>query len=303
MKKKTKWSKKCHSCDNIITYRDKYTFEIGMKKITECKNCKNKIYPDLVEYKRKCKVCEEYMIYKYKKSYYRAIRNDKCCSSCSHIESMKLEKRRMAVVTSNKKRVGSKRTDETKHLMSKSAKGNKNKLGWKTPSKTKKKLRVSTINYIENAKGKCVPRYNINSIKIIDEYGKQHGYNFQHAENGGEYHIKELGYWVDGYDKEKNVVIEYYEKAHKRQTEKDKIRKQEIVDLLGCKFIELKEWGLNRTRGHAFSVKQMELLGEVIKQFDMNGWRVMNKKSIKKMMENENWKKSKFKKGHEYYGK
>jgi len=59
----------------------------------------------------------------------------------------------------------------------------------------------------------------------------------------------------------------------------------------------------NRTRGHAFSVKQMELLGEVIKQFDMNGWRVMNKKSIKKMMENENWKKSKFKKGHEYYGK
>ncbi|MBT4207976.1 hypothetical protein HOE22_06485 [Candidatus Woesearchaeota archaeon] len=50
----------------------------------------------------------------------------------------------------------------------------------------------------------------------------------------------------------------------------------------------------NRTRGHAFSIDQMKLLGEVIKTFNMDGWRIMSKKSIKKMMENDNWKKSKF---------
>ena len=62
------------------------------------------------------------------------------------------------------------------------------------------------------------------------------------VENAGEYHIKELGYWVDGYDKNKNVVIEYYENAHKYKKERDEQRKQEIIDFLDCKFIELKEW-------------------------------------------------------------
>ena len=59
--------------------------------------------------------------------------------------------------------------------------------------------------------------------------------------NGGEFHIKEMGYWVDGYDSDKNVVVEYYEKAHKRTTERDARRKQEIVDHLGCEFIEIWE--------------------------------------------------------------
>lgn len=46
------------------------------------------------------------------------------------------------------------------------------------------------------------------------------------------------------YDEEKNVVIEYYEPRHERQTEKDAKRKREIKKLLKCKFIEIKEWGL-----------------------------------------------------------
>ena len=63
--------------------------------------------------------------------------------------------------------------------------------------------------------------------------------DLQHAENGGEYHIKELGYWVDGYSKEKNIVLEYYERAHKSQIEKDIRRKQEIINHLGCEFYEI----------------------------------------------------------------
>ena len=65
--------------------------------------------------------------------------------------------------------------------------------------------------------------------------------DLQHAENGGEYHIKELGYWVDGYSEEKNIVIEYYESFHEKQKERDERRKQEIIEFLGCKFIEIKE--------------------------------------------------------------
>jgi len=107
----------------------------------------------------------------------------------------------------------------------------------------KQKMRLAAINRIAQNKGQCHPSYNPAACKAIDEYGKLHGYNFQHAENGGEFYINELGYWVDGYDKEKNVVIEYYEKAHRRRKEKDLRRKQEIQVLLKCEFIELEERG------------------------------------------------------------
>ena len=90
--------------------------------------------------------------------------------------------------------------------------------------------------------------YNKNSIAIIEEYGLQHGYSFQHAENGGEYLIKELGYWVDGYDIQNNVVIEYYEKRHNKRESiiRDEVRKEQIVKLLGCKFIEIREKAISK---------------------------------------------------------
>lgn len=116
--------------------------------------------------------------------------------------------------------------------------------GRKHTKSTKKKQRISTLHYIENMTGQLAPRYNINSISIIEEYGSKHGYNFQHAENGGEYHIKELGYFVDGYDKDKNVVIEIDEPHHFDSNgelkERDKIRQNEITEYLGCKFIRIK---------------------------------------------------------------
>ena len=92
--------------------------------------------------------------------------------------------------------------------------------------------------------GQMFPFFNKDACALIDEYGKKHGYQFQHAMNGGEYHIKELGYWVDGYDSEKNVVIEVDEAHHfdvnGNLSEKDIRRQAEIEDFLQCKFIRLK---------------------------------------------------------------
>ena len=106
-------------------------------------------------------------------------------------------------------------------------------------------MRLGAIKRIENTKlngGQMKPNYNPNSISILEQKSKElEIYDLQHAENGGEFYIKELGYWVDGYSKEKNVVIEYYEKYHDKQTEKDLIRQKEIQDFLKCQFIIIKE--------------------------------------------------------------
>jgi len=119
----------------------------------------------------------------------------------------------------------------------------RNMVGKHHTPETKNKIRIKSIQYITKCNGNCVPRYNLNSIKMIEDYGKVNGYIFQHAENGGEYHIKELGYFVDGYDKNKNVVIEVDEKQHFKNgnlCQEDLSRQKEIEDFLGCKFIRLK---------------------------------------------------------------
>jgi hypothetical protein len=87
------------------------------------------------------------------------------------------------------------------------------------------------------------PMFNVEGCNKILEYGKKYNYKFQTAINGGEYFVKPLGYWLDGYDFENNVVIEYMEKHHQtpQHMKKDKIRKKRIMECLSCKFIEI--WG------------------------------------------------------------
>lgn len=104
------------------------------------------------------------------------------------------------------------------------------------------KIRIKRILEIENNKGQVIPNYNPSSIPIIEQKAKELGIiDLQHAENGGEFYIKELGYWVDGYSKEKNTVIEYYEKHHNRTKKRDKRRKEEIISYLNCEFIIIYE--------------------------------------------------------------
>ena len=117
--------------------------------------------------------------------------------------------------------------------------------------KTKCKLRLNQISIISVAKfngGQVFPNYNKSSISFIENYGKNNGYNFKHAENGGEFYIKELGYWVDGYDENKNVVIEFDEKHHDRQLSKDNKRQEEIINHLKCDFIRLNEDGSEKLK-------------------------------------------------------
>lgn len=86
-----------------------------------------------------------------------------------------------------------------------------------------------------------VTAYNKGAIPIIDQYGKENGYKFQHAENGGEYQIPGTRFFVDAYDLDKNVVLEYDERHHFRGKQIiDDIKRQEIIgNKLKCTFIRL----------------------------------------------------------------
>ena len=203
-------------------------------------------------FKRQCKQCGNDVFHKDEKNLKRALRENRICTSCSNtikavgeknsmfgkkhtqstIEKIK-EKRKFQIITedaiTNMSIAGKRRCEEYNHW-----------LGRKHKPETIDKLRVLHSKKIIN--NKWHPAFNISACNIIENYGKKYGYNFQHAMNGGEFFIEELGYWVDGYDVNKNVVIEYYETGHKYYEDKDEIRIKNIIQHLNCEVVILREW-------------------------------------------------------------
>jgi hypothetical protein len=103
----------------------------------------------------------------------------------------------------------------------------------------KLKLRINAARH-----KKTIPCYNKNACEYFNNLMKENSCFIKHDENGGEFYIKELGYYVDGYDSENNIVYEWDEKQHFRKgilRNKDIIRQNEIIDLLECDFIRIKE--------------------------------------------------------------
>lgn len=139
-------------------------------------------------------------------------------------------------------------TPEWREKFSNNRKGKNNPMfGKKHSPESNRKRRIKMIEYKENHfknKGQMNPMYNQEACRLIEQFNKKYGFNFQHAENGGEYHIKELGYWVDGYDEEQNIVIEVDEKHHfdfyGNLSEKDLNRQKEIENFLNCQFIRIR---------------------------------------------------------------
>jgi hypothetical protein len=140
-------------------------------------------------------------------------------------------------------------SNETKNKIKESTKDRESYwLGKKRNDEDKTKMRLSAIKRVENKlidNNQIFPNYNKYSIFYLEKYASENDYNIQHAENGGEFYIKDLGYWVDGYDLEKNAVIEFDEKHHnkKRQIIKDMYRQNQIINHLKCSFIRLDENG------------------------------------------------------------
>ena len=104
------------------------------------------------------------------------------------------------------------------------------------------------LQYLEKLKNRLnnnqqiLPNYNSESCLFFDKISVENNIHICHAMNGGEYRIKELGYWLDGYDLKNNVVYEWDEPSHflnGKLREKDLIRQTEIEKFLKCKFIRI----------------------------------------------------------------
>lgn len=113
-------------------------------------------------------------------------------------------------------------------------------------AKAREKMRKSTCEYLKKL-NPTPCRYNKNSIPVLERIAEEHGWHIQHAENGGEFYTG-IGYFVDAYDKEKNVVLEYDEKKHYYDVDNnilcdnDLERQSQIIQHLHCEY-----WRYNET--------------------------------------------------------
>ena len=196
---------------------------------------------------RNCPECGKEIPYTRKFDRDRAERRNRNCKLCA----LRSEKIRKKISKSCKEIKHKPCSEETKKKISESKRGcvpwNKGLTKYDDPrlkcsDKSKKKSRLSAIKRIKKQNGQISPNYNKSAISKIEAEAKKYNVtDLQHAETpDGEFQV--CGYFVDGRSKEKNIVFEYYEKAHKYQTERDERRKQEIIKELDCKFIEIKEW-------------------------------------------------------------
>jgi hypothetical protein len=215
-KQSIKWCRKCPQCFVEIVYKNKPLYVKANKRNSSCNKCKYKLITipvPLNGWMRKCPMCNQQITYKNKRGMDFGNQNDRVCKSCSSILSNE-QHPRCNPCSDDRRR----------------------------------KARIFSINRLNNIYGEynmMITRTNPISCKFIDEYSKKEGYNFQHALNGGEYFIENMGYYVDGYDKEKNIVFEYDEPHHYYKSGllkfKDIRRMNEIKQVLKCKFIRYNE--------------------------------------------------------------
>ena len=124
---------------------------------------------------------------------------------------------------------------ETRLRMSKS------KIGKKHKNETLIKMRISTLNRIKKQGG--IICYNPKACEYFNKLNEEKKWNLQHSKNGGE--IECIGYSLDAYDKNLNIVVEYDEPRHYdiygNLKPKDIKRMDEIKTHLGCKFLRYNE--------------------------------------------------------------
>jgi hypothetical protein len=221
------------------------------------KKSNEKIENDITEKKwtRNCPKCDKVLNYANKHSYLWATRNTKQCKPCGMLnntngkgnagkqhseEDVRKQRERMIGNTYGK---GKPKPDSWKVKISEKYKGLGNPFYGKNHTEEFKEKRKQNWNHFIEKYGRSAgrPRHNPKACVYFNQLNELMGWDGHHAQYGGE---KQVGkYFVDYYDPDKNIVVEYDEPFHERPSrkEKDIIRQNYIIRELNCKFYRYSE--------------------------------------------------------------
>lgn len=245
-----KYERTCPKCKVTIYYFNKYSLKYAEINESFCRKCKYTYIRGNIDnfviirgekfYIKNCPQCYSVMRYKKWNRRNESIKKNRICQTCAN-KNMQSPEGNFTILNDVIKYIRNCPLCNKELLYVERSHRNK-------AEKRKQKCYscANSINISKKIREKTFfSRYNPKACDFMDKWGKINGYNFQHALNGGEYFISKLGYWVDGYDKEKNVVFEYDEKQHYTSEnlllEDDRNRMDKIIRNLSCKFFRYNE--------------------------------------------------------------
>lgn len=239
------FTKKCPSCDCDITYTTKYNLDCSIKINSNCRKCSKKgtIPSFIIDGKMRDDVLEKTSKNWFKKGDRPKNADDRKGKNFLEIYG---EEKALDIIKKFNSRVMSPESNEKRRETMKKRweDGSFDNVKRSVSEETKNIHRLNIIKKLKETNKNFHPPYNKNACLYFDNLMLETNTYIQHALNGGEYHIKELGYWVDGYDVENNIVYEFDEKLHFTNDgvlkEKDIIRQNNIIKYLNCKFIRIK---------------------------------------------------------------
>lgn len=237
-----KWTRVCPKCNNILFCSDKKSRNKANKNNVSCKKCsykcQRKYVPDNLL--RQCIVCKNDIQYKNRYTFLIAVRkNSKCDKCCQNIRKNKKPYTRNCPfcnrVIEHKQKSHLTFAIKNKRKCKYCANNHSNDLEFR------KKQRLAKINYLKRVSNfQLSPTFNERACEYFDNLNIINSWSLIHAKNGGEFYIKEIGYWIDAYDKERNIVVEYDEPRHYDKNgnlrKKDIDRMNEICKHLSCQF-------------------------------------------------------------------
>lgn len=228
--KNTGWTRKCPICDKVLYHKTNYIRNRQQKIGALCKGC---TYPPTIHnLERNCPKCNKVLIYTKPHHRNSAEKKKLICVSCTRRKPIPILVRSCSQCNS--------------------------KINYKDTSKLNRANRENRVcntcrkqNFIKQMETKSAERadrklgpwfianYNKNACEYFDWLNKWMGWNGQHALYKGEKGV--LNYFVDYYEPNQNLVIEWDESYHTRQIEKDRNRQERIKEQLGCKFFRYNE--------------------------------------------------------------
>lgn len=224
-----KLKRNCPSCNKLLKYSSFKTFNYANQLHSLCLGCTtSKRYEKITILERLCSNpqnninCKKTLTYKTRTSYLTARNKSGVCKSCNSFSK-------------NNPFYGKSFSEKTIYKMRLKAIENLRKKGIK-------------MGY------KGAGNYNSKACEYIDKLNKENGWNLQHALNGGEVEI--YGYFVDGYDKEKNIIFEYDELGHNTQKRKlkDIIRQNNIISYLKENNINVNFWRYDEKNNNLYNI-------------------------------------------------
>jgi hypothetical protein len=261
------WERLCPICKTKIVHNYKPRNRHLKMSCVECGKKKKIVVHKEEEFMRKCPNCKEKIIYTQVGNRNQAEKKQKLCSKCVAIHLSKINTgKKLGEITKKKlSRSMMGRPILWKNKISESRKkyyqenpnelpsgknnpmfgihrfgANNPNFGKRWNEDAKRKARETHVKkYME--RGYQFHNFNPNACHYFDRLNKEKGWKLRHALNGGEVII--AGYFLDSYDKKRNIVVEYDEPHHEhpKQKEKDVQRQKRIINELQCRFYRFNE--------------------------------------------------------------